>query len=97
MPDSAIMQQVSSRELALSTAQVMADIIRLLVHRPDQVTLKARSCGNTVTLYLQVAPADVGKVVGKQGRTARSLRTVLGSISSKTGLRFDLDIHEERS
>ncbi len=49
---------------------------------------------NTV-LKLRVAPQDVGKVIGKQGRTARSVRTILGAVSMKLHHRYTLDILEE--
>ena len=49
---------------------------------------------NTV-LKLRVAPQDVGKVIGKQGRTARSVRTILGAVSMKLRHRYTLDILEE--
>ena len=45
-------------------------------------------------MRLQVSPADLGKVIGKQGRTARSLRTILGAASMKLKQRFSLDIVE---
>ena len=59
--------------------------------------LKLKSVGreeNTV-LKLRVAPQDVGKVIGKQGRTARSVRTILGAVSMKLHHRYTLDILEE--
>jgi predicted RNA-binding protein YlqC (UPF0109 family) len=58
--------------------------------------MKIRNDGKTVTLMLGVAPDDIGNVIGKQGRTARSLRILLNSVSSQTGVRFALDIHAEQ-
>jgi len=49
----------------------------------------------TQFLKLRVAPQDVGKVIGKQGRTARSVRTILGAVSMKLHHRYTLDILEE--
>lgn len=49
---------------------------------------------DSAVLRLRVAPADIGKVIGKQGRTARSLRTILGAASMKYQQRFALDIVE---
>jgi predicted RNA-binding protein YlqC (UPF0109 family) len=46
-------------------------------------------------LKLRVSPQDVGKVIGKQGRTARSMRTILGAVSMKLHHRYTLDILEE--
>ena len=91
MPD-IVSPQVSSFVLCSSTANMLANTVRLLVHRPDQVAMEMRIDGKTVTLLLKVDPDDIGRVFGKQGRTARSLRVVLSSISSKTGVHFELDI-----
>ena len=57
--------------------------------------LDALNEAGSVVLRLQVAPGDLGKVIGKQGRTARSLRTILGAASMKLKHRFSLDIVEE--
>ena len=73
----------------------MTDTVRLLVHRPDRVNMKILRYGTSLVLRLCVAPDDLGKVIGKQGRTVRSLRVVLSSISSKSGVHFELDIHSE--
>ena len=97
MPETALISPISSRELAVSTATVMADIVRLLVHRPDRVHMKICNDVGKVILRVRVAPDDLGKVIGKQGRTVRSLRMVLSSISSKTGVHFELDIHAEQT
>jgi hypothetical protein len=51
--------------------------------------------GEQVTvLELKVAPSDLGKVIGKQGRTARSIRTILGAAGMKVNRRFTLEILE---
>jgi predicted RNA-binding protein YlqC (UPF0109 family) len=47
-------------------------------------------------LKLRVAPSDIGKVIGKQGRTARSMRTILGAVSMKQHHRYTLDILEDQ-
>jgi len=49
----------------------------------------------STVLRVRVAPQDIGKVIGKQGRTARSLRTILGAASMKLHHRFSLDILED--
>ena len=58
------------------------------------LTARAIRLNEQSVLRLEVAPADVGKVIGKQGRTARSLRTILGAASMKHRRRFALDIVE---
>jgi predicted RNA-binding protein YlqC (UPF0109 family) len=50
--------------------------------------------GETTVLELRVAPGDLGKVIGKQGRTARSMRTILGAAGMKLRQRFSLEIIE---
>ena len=73
---------------------LVLEITRALVDEPEAVRLDALSDGGAMILRLQVAPGDLGKVIGKQGRTARSLRTILGAASMKLKHRFSLDIVE---
>ena len=70
------------------------EIARALVDEPEAVTVEAIHEGDSTLLRLRVAPNDIGKVIGKQGRTARSLRTILGAASMKLQHRFGLDIVE---
>lgn len=69
-------------------------IAQALVDEPNQVTVEAVDGGESTVLELRVAPADVGKVIGKQGRTARAVRTILGAASMKLHRRFTLEILE---
>lgn len=73
---------------------LVSEIAQALVDDPSAVKVEAVLEQDTAVLRLQVAPADVGKVIGKQGRTARSLRTILGAASMKHRRRFALDIVE---
>ena len=66
-----------------------------LVDSPESVSVEAFADGDGTLLRLRVAPTDVGKVIGKQGRTARSMRTILSAASMKMKHRFALDIVEE--
>ena len=79
-----------------STAMVelVSAMARLLVDATDQVRVDIIPEGDTTVLRLHVAPGDIGKVIGRQGRTARSLRTILGAASMKVKRRFSLDIVE---
>ena len=82
----------------LDTVQVdelVREIARALVDEPNAVEVEAVSRGENTVLNLRVAPQDVGKVIGKQGRTARSVRTILGAVSMKLRHRYTLDILEE--
>ena len=73
---------------------LVSEIAQALVDDPSAVKVEAIIEQDTAVLRLEVAPADVGKVIGKQGRTARSLRTILGAASMKHRRRFALDIVE---
>ena len=69
-------------------------IAQALVDNPEQVEV-AEIVGDRITvLELKVAKADIGKVIGKQGRTARSIRTILGAASAKLKKHTILEIIE---
>jgi uncharacterized protein len=75
--------------------ELVRQIAKALVDEPDAVEVEAMSREENTVLRLRVAPNDVGKVIGKQGRTARSVRTILGAVSMKLHHRYTLDILEE--
>ncbi|MEO8216980.1 MAG: KH domain-containing protein [Acidobacteriota bacterium] len=67
-------------------------LARSLVDRPDEVEVRELRRDSATVLELMVAPEDLGKVIGRQGRTARAIRSVLAAASSKSQRRFSLDI-----
>ncbi len=69
-------------------------IAQSLVDRPDEVTVSEVLGGQTTVLELAVAKSDLGKVIGKQGRIADALRTILNAASSKARRRMILEIIE---
>lgn len=69
-------------------------IAKALVDYPDQVSVRAVEGEQVTVLELRVHPSDLGKVIGKQGRTARSIRTILGASGMKLKKRFTLEILE---
>lgn len=75
--------------------QLVTEIAKALVDDPTAVVVEAREDDESTVLRLRVAPTDVGKVIGKQGRTARSMRTILSAVSMKHHHRYTLDIIEE--
>jgi predicted RNA-binding protein YlqC (UPF0109 family) len=79
----------------LAVDELVREIARALVDEPDAVEVEPVSRDENTVLRLKVAPQDVGKVIGKQGRTARSVRTILGAVSMKVHHRYTLDILEE--
>jgi hypothetical protein len=78
-----------------SVADLVREIAQALVDEPSAVDVQTVSRDENTVLKLRVAPQDVGKVIGKQGRTARSVRTILGAVSMKLHHRYTLDILEE--
>ncbi|MBS1799330.1 MAG: KH domain-containing protein [Acidobacteria bacterium] len=76
---------------------LVIEIAKALVDSPENVSVEAFRDGEATVLRLRVAPGDIGKVIGKQGRTARSLRTILAAASMKVRHRFALDIVEDDS
>jgi len=73
---------------------LVESIARSLVDNPDQVKVTEIEGEQTTVLELRVAPEDLGKVIGKQGRTARAVRTILGAAGMKIRKRFVLEILE---
>ncbi|OGF62584.1 MAG: RNA-binding protein [Candidatus Fischerbacteria bacterium RBG_13_37_8] len=69
-------------------------IAKALVDQQDQVSVKVIEGEQTIVLELRVAPEDLGKVIGKQGLTARSIRTILNAAGMKLRKRFVLEILE---
>jgi predicted RNA-binding protein YlqC (UPF0109 family) len=74
--------------------QLLEMIVCSLVDNPDQVQVREIEDGDASVLELRVAPDDLGKVIGKQGRTARSIRTILAGGGRKEGKRVTLEIAE---
>jgi predicted RNA-binding protein YlqC (UPF0109 family) len=69
-------------------------IAKLLVDNPEQVSVTEIEGEQTSVIELKVAKEDIGKVIGKQGRTARAMRTILGAASAKMKKRSVLEILE---
>jgi predicted RNA-binding protein YlqC (UPF0109 family) len=69
-------------------------IARALVDNPDEVAVKEVEGEKTTVYELRVGSGDLGKVIGKHGRTARSIRTLLNAAATKSGKRAVLEILE---
>ncbi len=69
-------------------------IARTLVDHPDDVVVTESEDDDTITIELRVAKEDLGKVIGKQGRTARAMRALLSAAAGKVNKRSRLDIIE---
>ena len=70
-------------------------IARNLVDDPDAVTVTEVPGDKELTLELRVAPEDMGKVIGRQGRVAKEIRTVVRSYAQRTGVKVSVDIVDQ--
>lgn len=82
----------------MSGERIMKELVELiaraLVDRPEGVVVREAEESQATVLELRVAQGDLGKVIGKQGRTARAIRTILNASGTKLKKRFVLDIVE---
>src|SRR5438477_8399265 len=83
-----------SSYLEVAMKELIEQIAKALVDNPDQVSVRPIEGEQTTVLELRVAQSDLGKVIGKQGRTARSIRTILSAAGMKLKKRFTLEILE---
>ena len=67
-------------------------IAKSLVENPDEVTVTEKQSGKTTVVELKVAPSDMGKVIGKQGRIAKAIRSVVKAAASKEDKKVIVDI-----
>ena len=71
-------------------------LAKQLVNHPDAVEVKDMQSDTTTVLELRVAREDIGRVIGKQGRTAKSIRTILNAVASRTNRKVVLEIIEDK-
>jgi predicted RNA-binding protein YlqC (UPF0109 family) len=71
-------------------------LAKQLVNHPDAVEVKETQGDTASILELKVAKEDIGRVIGKQGRTAKSIRTILNAVASRTNRKVVLEIIEDR-
>ena len=78
-----------------SVVKMIEVIARSLVDEPDEVSVEAVEGSQSSVLELSVHPSDLGKVIGRKGRTAKSIRTLLGAVGMKYNHRYTLEILED--
>ncbi|MEO0202246.1 MAG: KH domain-containing protein [candidate division WOR-3 bacterium] len=76
------------------TKELLEYIVKLIVDRPDNVDIREIPGEKVVIYEIRVSKDDVGKVIGKQGRTAKAIRTILAAISLKKGKKVVVEIIE---
>jgi predicted RNA-binding protein YlqC (UPF0109 family) len=84
-------------DIAQDVAASLSNLLRLMVAEPDMVSVSSTQQLGTITYHVSVSRRDMGKVIGKQGRTARSLRIILHAISMSTDMKLNLEIMGEAS
>ena len=75
--------------------EFVAYIVKNLVDNPDKVKINEIGGTQTLIIELSVEKADIGKIIGKRGKTINAIRTLLMSVASRNGLRVNLEILEE--
>lgn len=73
---------------------LVEEVAKALVDQPEAVEVESQDSDGLTALRLKVATADLGRIIGRQGRTARSLRVILGASALKKNQRCTLDIAE---
>ena len=72
--------------------ELVAVIAKSLVDKPEEVEVKESSDKQSIVIELKVAPEDMGKIIGKQGRIAKALRTVVKAAATKAGKKVVVEI-----
>jgi len=85
---------LSSHAVEVAMKTLVEEIAKALVDHPENVAVNAVEGEQVTVLELRVHPDDLGKVIGRQGRTAKSIRTLLGAAGMKLKKRFTLEILE---
>jgi hypothetical protein len=73
---------------------LLIKIVEALVDTPEQIQVNEIEAAHTIVLELRVAKSDMGKVIGKQGRTVNAIRTLLNAASGKTRKRYVFELVE---
>ncbi len=76
--------------MAVSLAEVLEHLVKGIATLPDEVRVDTRETARGELLEVRVDPADLGRVIGRGGRTAQSLRTVIGALSDGRRVRIDV-------
>ena len=72
--------------------EMLKFLVKELVSNPDQIEVNSREEGNTTILELKVAQEDMGKVIGRQGKIAKSIRTLMKAYGAKNNKKINVDI-----
>jgi predicted RNA-binding protein YlqC (UPF0109 family) len=70
---------------------VLTHVVRSIVDNPDAVRVEGTNARNRIRLEVQVGPGDLGRVIGRRGRTAQSIRSVVRAAATRDGVDVDVD------
>jgi predicted RNA-binding protein YlqC (UPF0109 family) len=76
--------------------ELIADIVTPLVDHPEEVRIEKDEKNQVVSLILSVNEQDIGKIIGKEGRTAQAIRTVLAAAGAQSSKKIKLEISEKK-
>jgi predicted RNA-binding protein YlqC (UPF0109 family) len=85
----------SSDELAPTAVAVLTHIVKSLVDDPESVTVEVDDSGRRLTLNVRVGEGELGRVIGRRGRTAASIRTVARAAASKDDVEVDIEVLDD--
>ena len=89
------MNETENEVKAPTAAAVLGHIVRSIVDDPDAVTVEESSFGGRTRLDVRVGPGDLGRVIGRRGRTAASVRTVTRAAAAKDDVEVDIEFLDD--
>ena len=89
------MSETENELRAPTAAAVLGHIVRSIVDDPDAVTVEESSFGGRTRLDVRVGPGDLGRVIGRRGRTAASVRTVTRAAAAKDDVEVDIEFLDD--
>jgi predicted RNA-binding protein YlqC (UPF0109 family) len=89
------MSETENEVKAPTAAAVLGHIVRSIVDDPDAVTVEESSFGGRTRLDVRVGPGDLGRVIGRRGRTAASVRTVTRAAAAKDDVEVDIEFLDD--
>jgi hypothetical protein len=89
------MSETENELKAPTAAAVLRHIVRSIVDDPDAVTVEESSIGGRTRLDVRVGPGDLGRVIGRRGRTAASVRTVTRAAAAKDDVEVDIEFLDD--
>ena len=80
---------------AMNLEAFLTDVLKPLLDHPEALRVETEDKGRARALTIHADPADIGRIIGKSGRTIQSLRTLCQVAGEKAGLRVDVEVHDE--